>query len=436
MRTPVRSMPGGFRRKAAPEAPPARSVWRFPAFALTVLLCLLMAGNGIRPQIASADPRRPLAKRLLCSDCVDSEADFSRDGRLMVFTDWMSGDLAIRDISTGKIKRLMANNDAGTWGANPIFSSDLRQIVYLWGNASNKRSQLRVMANEPGAKPRAVIDSPENIDYIPAAWFPDGKSVLVTIQKSDKTWQLAGVSMSDGAVKVLKLLEWRLYNAGSRPNFSPDGRYIVYSARAVNPSKAPPAVTDPKDAHIYILAADGSSETEVVKTSGSNENAVWTPDGKHILFTSDRTGKVDLWSVAVQSGKVSGTPFLVSADIGRGGTYGIRGGSYCYGEFYHTIEYIWIAETGRSGSESFVGTMPMWSPDKSISLKRRHPGRADGSDFMTWWFTPSQPERKGSTRPLPAPRDAAEVFGPTTAKASWWVSGVPARTSDGSTASI
>ncbi len=31
-----------------------------------------------------------LAKRLLCADCGDQEADFSPDGRFMVFTDWDS----------------------------------------------------------------------------------------------------------------------------------------------------------------------------------------------------------------------------------------------------------------------------------------------------------------------------------------------------------
>ena len=56
------------------------------------------------------------------------------------------------------------------------------------------------------------------------------------------------------------------------------------------------------------MAADGSSETEIVKTAGINTSPVWTPDGKHILFTSDRSGRMDLWSVAVQNGKAIGSP--------------------------------------------------------------------------------------------------------------------------------
>ena len=66
------------------------------------------------------------------------------------------------------------------------------------------------MPNEPGSKARVLIDNAENMNTLPKAWFPDGKSVLLYIQKTDKSWQLARVQVSDGAVKVLKPLQWRL----------------------------------------------------------------------------------------------------------------------------------------------------------------------------------------------------------------------------------
>src|SRR5579863_6676311 len=50
-------------RKVAPESvpPSGRSLWRVPTFALAILMCLMMVGNGIRPQAASAQQGRPLA---------------------------------------------------------------------------------------------------------------------------------------------------------------------------------------------------------------------------------------------------------------------------------------------------------------------------------------------------------------------------------------
>jgi Tol biopolymer transport system component len=379
-------------RKAAAEPVPPKPLWRFPAFALTGLLCLVMAGSGIRPQVASAQQGKPLAKRLLCPDCGNWEAGFSQDGRWMVFTDSVTGDLAIRNMFTGKVKRLLAKTGADTWIKRPLFSPDLRQIAYGTGEKES-HLQLRLTSNEPGGKARALIDGPDNNYYQPAAWFPDGKSILATLWKSDRTTQIVRASVSDGAVKVLKSLEWRMWNAeGSRPNLSPDGQYIVYSVLAVNPTSAYPAHTDPSDQHIYILAADGSSETEVVKTSGINKNPIWTPDGKHILFTSDRSGKDDLWSIAVLNGRAAGAASLVSPEIGDVRALGMHSGSYYYTKTQAGVEYVNIAGFAPSGNsqsrilqatESFVGIRATWSPDgKSIAFKRRHPGSEGDFDLV------------------------------------------------------
>jgi Tol biopolymer transport system component len=394
-------------RKVVAEPPPPVPLWRSLfappralAFGVTMLACLIMVGNGIRP--VSAQQVRgsgTLAKRLVCTARCDDAADISPDERWLVNTDWDTGDLAVRDMSTGQARRLLAKTgtykDSNADAGEPIFSPDLRQIVYLWESRVEREShdQLRVMPNEPGAKPRVLVDNPENTYYVPTAWFPDGKSVLVLLKKTDRTWRLARVSVSDGAVNILKSLEWRIDDS-HRPLISPDGRYIVYSARAVNPSKIPPATTDPTDRHIYVLAADGSSETEIVKTAGINKNPVWTPDGKHILFTSDRSGKFDLWSVAMESGKPVGSALLVSSEIGDVYGVSLRGRSYYYypNQLAGT-EYVNIADFAPSGSnketrvvhatESFVGIRPAWSPDgKSISFKRHHPGSANDYDVV------------------------------------------------------
>jgi hypothetical protein len=94
-------------RKVVPEPVPPRLLWKIPAFAVTLLLCLVMVGNGVRP--AGAQQNQALAKRLLCAECGDSESDLSLDGRSMAVTEWWSGDLGIQDTSTGQ-KSVMFGN--------------------------------------------------------------------------------------------------------------------------------------------------------------------------------------------------------------------------------------------------------------------------------------------------------------------------------------
>ena len=327
-----------------------------------------------------------VAKRMVCSNCDDNEAQFSPDGRTMVFTDWDTGDIAVRDIPSGKVRRLLAKTgtfrDSDLYGETPNLSPDLRQVVYLW--EGEKTEQLRVMENEPGAKSRVLVDTPEFTYYEPHGWFPDNKSVLVLMAKADDSWQLARVSVPDGSIKVLK----SHCCTGTTMSISPDGKFIAYSARVVNPDRATRFVqADAKDQHIYILASDGSSDTEIVRAAGVNTNCVWTPDGKHILFTSDRSGNVDLWSIAVENGKAVGAESVVSPAIGEIFTYGMHGGSYYYEPKAGPTYSVSIADLNPAGgknqgaqNETFVGQSPSWSPDgKSVAMKRPHPGGSPGT---------------------------------------------------------
>jgi Tol biopolymer transport system component len=108
-------------------------------------------------------------------------------------------------------------------------------MAYLWDTGEKPfHVQLRIASNDSG-KSRVVLDNPENNYYQPLDWSPDGKRLLVSIQKLDKTWQLEWVSAVDGAVVLLKSVGWRFYNTGNRPRLSPNGQFIAYSALAENP---------------------------------------------------------------------------------------------------------------------------------------------------------------------------------------------------------
>jgi len=344
------------------------------------------------------------AQRLLCTECGDYEATTTIDGRWIAFTDWDSGDLAIRDLATGQVKRLMAKSgsfeDSAAYVEEPVLSPDLRQVAFLWHTGgSADRKQLRVMANEPGAKPRVLVEGHAEISfYEPTGWSADAKSILTLVGKADRTNQLAWVSAADGAVRTIKSLQWRLKGIGSTdPKVSPDGRFIAYTALAVNPTKLPPAPTDPEDRHIYLLAADGSNETEVVKTAGLNKSPVWAPDGKHLLFLSARSGNFALWSVPIENGKAAGSPSLVHASFGTDSDWVWPIGVTQSGSFYYVldprgVDQISITEIdsagrkvqGRFPVESFVGIRPAWSPDgRSIAFKRHHPFSARSDNWRT-----------------------------------------------------
>jgi len=172
------------------------------------------------------------------------------------------------------------------------------------------------------------------------------------------------VSVADGSLRVV-----RKSDSGStwHARFSPDGRYIAYDF---------PQQRGSRDNDIFVLAVDGGRETGLVRHAANDVDPEWTPDGKRILFGSDRTGSMSLWSIQFADGKRVGNPQLIKADLGRDiSPMGItRIGGYYYGVRTGLMDVYTAeldAETGKlivppsPATQRFVGSnnSPDWSPD-------------------------------------------------------------------------
>ena len=294
-------------RKVVAEAPPVRAFWRWPAFALTMLLSLIMVGNGVRPVSAQQAGAPKAARQVWVSHPGEdpSYASVSADGRYITFTDWETGDLGIRDLKAGTNRRLTHNDPReapGDYAQNSIFSTDGRQIAYNWFIQKDARNEVRVVP-AAGGRPRTVWRSEGFNDYmLPKDWSRDGRLVVVHILP-DHTSQLALLTVQDGSTRALKSFSWQNFNA----SLSPDGRLIAYDSPASEKTQA-------RD--IFVIATDGSRESAVVQNPASDAEPIWSPDGSQILFLSDRTGQFSLWSVPFIDGK-PGEAKLVRADLGR-----------------------------------------------------------------------------------------------------------------------
>ncbi len=348
---------------------------------LSHISCLLAATS----LLASSD-----APRLVLSGTeVDDKASLTSDGRFLAMTDWSSGDLALRDLATGQTTRLKVKSggwESDDFGEFAVLSPDQRQLIYVWHEGSAP-GHLRVVPNQPGAKPRILVRNSEFPYILPSAWSLDGKSVLVHLWKKDYTAQLAWVSVADGSLTVLRSLDWRgaPLKAGG-PRLSPDGRFIAYAA-LVRPGSL--------DSRIYLLSADGASEREIVTGTGVNEAPVWTPDGTRLLFNSNRSGRYDYWSVPVRDGLAAGAPTLVARDIGKIFPIGLtRSGSFYYVHergnediFLGNLQPGGEVRSGPSvkltGNSAGSNRSPAWSPDGSfIAFKRRGAGNRPGYDVV------------------------------------------------------
>ena len=321
--------------------------------------------------------RNMATRQVWAGSDVDPEGAPSFDGRYLSFVDWDTGDLSLRDLATGQKRRL---TNKGSWLESEEFaqssvpSADGNQIAYTWFN-KDRSFDLRLVRVD-GSKPRVLYRNDE-IEYIqPSQWSVDGKQILALISRKDHTSQIALISVADGSARVLKTLDWRY---PLRMGFSPDGRFVVYDF--------PPQEKFP-NRDIFLLATDGSREIPLVQHPANDFFPIWTPDGKRILFVSDRTGALGLWSVAVVGGKPQGPPSLVKGDIGQMAPMGFTDNGALFYSLQTGIKDVYTAtfdfsagrllEPPATVSQRFVGSnrFPDWSPDgKYLSyVSQRTPG--------------------------------------------------------------
>jgi len=269
---------------------------------------------------------------------VDTMGSVSPDGRYLSFVDWATGDLAIRDLATGMNRRL---TDKGSWAKSQEFalfstwSPDSRKIVYQW-YANDEIFELRIIDIQEAA-PQVVYRVLLNkMEYVQAFdWSPDGKYILAGFFRTsapsppysvEQITQLGLIAVADGSVKILKNFAGQqsiIHNAWGFV-FSPNGRYIAYDAWLGD------KLDQKRD--IFLLSADGATETPLIDHPAVDTVIDWTPGSDGLLFLSNRTGTEDVWFTRISEGHPLGSPLLVKSGTGSIWPMGITStGALYYG---------------------------------------------------------------------------------------------------------
>lgn len=234
----------------------------------------------------------------------------SRDGRWLSFADPESGELAVRDLSTGEVRFLTRKTpaEAGQFAYFSVIAPDSRHVAYAWFNELGFYELRLTAIPDDGAAPvvsRTLYRNPEAGFVQPCAFSPDGKQVLTLFFRRDNVSQIALVSVADGSSDPLRSLSW-IYP--KRMDFSPDGSGLVYD-NASEPGSY--------ERDIFLLAPDGSAETRLQAGPANDLFPLWSPAGDAVIFSSDRSGSPGIWSLPVTDGRASGSPRLLADQLGR-----------------------------------------------------------------------------------------------------------------------
>src|SRR5262249_33713387 len=214
----------------------------------------------------------------------DISASVSPDGRALVFSRFVEesiGDLYLLRLSenlnpNGEPQRLTFGN---RFADHPAWTPDGRSIVFSSGPAHTP-SLWEVVLPHPGGtpgKPERLAFSGEGASQ--PAISRQGHLAYTQIVLDTDVWRL---ELNDGrpaAGSPVKLISSTRID--HEPEYSPDGKHVTFSSNRSGSFE------------IWVSNSDGSNPMQLTSFGGwyYATGCHWSPDGRDIYFTSNATGK-------------------------------------------------------------------------------------------------------------------------------------------------
>ncbi len=241
-------------------------------------------------------------------------ARVSPNGRLLLFVDSDSGNIAVRDLTTGEQRNITHKKES--WAQSKaqflggVFSANGGEVAYQWMDADGNCS-IRIVRIE-GAADRLVTRCPAGRFCQPVDWSEDGRTLLVELTVEDSNPGLATLDLRSAQMARIPLR-----------------RLLVGPALLARNEVGVVATLvqdDGAGSDIFHVGMDGT-ETPLV-THPASDSIVGFARANQLLFSSTRLGATSIWTFDPAR---RNAPLVVKQELGSVEPIGLtRGGSLFY----------------------------------------------------------------------------------------------------------
>jgi Tol biopolymer transport system component len=259
---------------------------------------------------------------------------FSPDGKKIAYLGNKGNDYAGTDLY------LMNRDGAGAKlvksgvTSRPAFSADGKRILYSrkhnvdkYGSSVN---DLFVYDLET-KKEKKLTHGARIAD---PAWSPDGRSII-GVKNGDGTHHIVLLDADGRGERVLYSADpgTQFYN----PAFSRDGRQILFG------------IFQRGTRDIAVIESDGTGFRYVLETPNDERDASWSPDGRSVVFSSDRTGIFNVYELDLSNGTFAKITNVVG---GAFNAWRSEDGAFVYARYSGDGYGIWFVHPSSSPVET------------------------------------------------------------------------------------
>jgi eukaryotic-like serine/threonine-protein kinase len=287
---------------------PAGPLGRLPRWAkwaagLAAVLALLAVGMGLLRLTRNTTPPLVLGRsqQLTTGAGLEIQPAISPDGKLVAYAAGTATRtrIFIRPASGGRPIRL--TDDSAVDEAQPRWSPDGASVLLLTRDGASVVPAL-------GGSPRSIVPPSATSWVVTAAWSPNGDEIVFIRGDSLLVTDLEGQRS-----RLLSTTSSEVHSC----SWSPDGKWIACVEGNRSAAFVGRTFGNLAPSAIVLFAASGGPPTALLQGQASNQSPVWSPDGRRLLFVSNRDGPRDVYALSLSpAGRPRGQVRRVTTGLG------------------------------------------------------------------------------------------------------------------------